>query len=388
MASSKGAHPLRGKTAIVGIGAAGWGEAHGRTAMELMAEASLAAIAEAGLKVADIDGICAATSTHAFPTLSVADYLGIKPTYFDGTNVGGSSFEMHLLQAALALDAGICNAVLICYGSNQRTAGGKLVSMSEAQVHETPYKPRHPITAYALATARHMHQYGTTREQLADIAVAARGWANLNPMAFAKGPTSRAEVLSSRMVSDPLTSRDCCLVTDGGAACVMVRADRAQSMPQKPVYFLGAGGAHSHRSIAQMHDLTTTVAVESGQRAYAMAGLTKNDVDLVMLYDAFTITTLLFLEDLGFCPKGEGGRFVEGGRIAPGGSLAVNTNGGGLSCVHPGMYGLFLIHEAVVQLRGQGDQRQLKKCDVALVHGNGGTLSSQVTALLGSAATV
>ena len=207
-------------------------------------------------------------------------------------------------------------------------------------------------------------------------------------MAFAKGPTSRAEVLASRMVSDPLTSRDCCLVTDGGAACVMVRADRARSMPQKPVYFLGAGGAHSHRSIAQMHELTTTVAVESGQRAYAMAGLSKNDVDLVMLYDAFTITTLLFLEDLGFCPKGEGGRFVESGSIAPGGKLAVNTNGGGLSCVHPGMYGLFLIHEAVVQLRGQADQRQLKKCDIALVHGNGGTLSSQVTALLGSAATV
>ena len=382
------AHPLRGKTAIVGIGAAGWGEAPGRTAMELLAEASFAAIAEAGLKVSDIDGICAATSTHAFPTLSVAEYLGIKPTFFDGTNVGGSSFEMHLLQAALALDAGICNAVLICYGSNQRTAGGKLVSMAEPQPHEMPYKPRHPITAYALATSRHMHQYGTTRAQLADIAVAARGWANLNPMAFARGPTSRAEVLAARMVSDPLTARDCCLVTDGGAACVMVRADRAKGLPQKPVYFLGAGAAHSHRSIAQMHDLTVTVAAESGPRALAMAGISRPDIDLVMLYDAFTITTLLFLEDLGFCPKGEGGRFVEGSTIAPGGKLAVNTNGGGLSCVHPGMYGLFLIHEAVVQLRGQGDARQLKKCDVALVHGNGGTLSSQVTALLGNGATV
>jgi acetyl-CoA acetyltransferase len=382
------AHPLRGKTAIVGIGAAGWGEAHGRTAMELLAESSLAAIADAGLKLSYIDGICAATSTHAFPTLSVAEYLGIKPTFFDGTNIGGSSFEMHLLQAALALDAGICNAVLICYGSNQRTAGGKLVSMSEPQWHETPYKPRHPITAYALATSRHMHQYGTTREQLADIAVAARGWANLNPMAFAQGPTSRAEVLAARMVSDPLTARDCCLVTDGGAACVMVRADRAKAGPRKPAYFLGAGGAHSHRSIAQMHDLTVTVAAESGPRAFAMAGLAVKDVDLVMLYDAFTITTLLFLEDLGFCPKGEGGRFCEGDALAPGGRLAVNTNGGGLSCVHPGMYGLFLIHEAVTQIRGDGGKRQLKPCDVALVHGNGGTLSSQVTALLGGPATL
>ncbi|MEQ1615611.1 MAG: thiolase [Hyphomicrobiaceae bacterium] len=382
------AHALKGKTAIVGIGAAGWGEAHGRSATELMAEASLAAIAEAGLKISDIDGICAATSTHAFPTLTVAEYLGIKPTFFDGTNIGGSSFEMHLLQAALALEAGICNAVLICYGSNQRTAGGKLVSMSEPQWHETPYNPRHPITAYALAASRHMHEFGTTREMLADIAVAARSWANMNPMAFARGPLSREDVLSARMVSDPLSSRDCCLVTDGGAACIMVRADRARDLTKKPVYFLGAGGAHSHRSITQMKDLTTSVAAESGPRAFAMAGLTQKDVDLVMLYDAFTITTLMFLEDLGFCPKGEGGRFVQNGTIAPGGRLAVNTSGGGLSCVHPGMYGLFLIHEAVTQIRGQAGERQLKKCDVAVCHGNGGTFSSQITALLGSQATV
>lgn len=379
---------VRGKTAIVGIGGAGWGEAPGRSAIELLGDAALAAIADAGLELKDIDGLCAATSTHAFPTLSVAEYLGIKPTFFDGTNVGGSSFEMHLLQAALALEAGICNAVLICYGSNQRTAGGRLVSMSEPQWHEVPYKPRHPITAYALAAQRHMYQYGTTREMLADIAVAARQWANMNPAAFERGPLTREDVLNSRMVSDPLTTRDCCLVTDGGAACVMVRADRAKSMRQKPVYLLGVGGAHSHRSITQMTDLTRTAAAESGPRAFAMAGLKPSDVDLVMLYDAFTITTLLFLEDLGFCPKGEGGRFVQGGTIAPGGKLAVNTSGGGLSCIHPGMYGMFLILEAVTQIRGQAGKRQLETCDVAVCHGNGGTLFSQVTALLGSEATL
>jgi acetyl-CoA acetyltransferase len=377
---------LRGKTAVVGIGAAGWGEAPGRSAIELLGEASLAAIADAGLTLADIDGICAATSTHAFPTLSVAEYLGIKPTFFDGTNVGGSSFEMHVLHAALALEAGICNAVLICYGSNQRTAGGKLISMSEPQWHEVPYKPRHPITGYALATARHMHEYGTTREMLADIAVAARAWANKNPDAFARGPLTREDVLSSRVVSDPLTIRDCCLVTDGGAACVMVRADRAKDLKQKPSYLLGVGGAHSHRSIAQAESLTRTVAADSGPRAFAMAGLKPSDCDLVMLYDAFTITTLLFLEDLGFCPKGEGGRFVQGGTIAPGGKLAVNTSGGGLSCVHPGMYGMFLIHEAVTQLRGQAGERQIAKCDIAICHGNGGQLSSEVTALFGNGA--
>lgn len=379
---------LRGKTAIVGVGGAGWGEAPGRSAIELLGEASLAAIADAGLKLSDIDGICAATSTHAFPTLTVAEYLGINPTFFEGTNVGGSSFEMHLLQAALALDAGICNAVLVCYGSNQRTAGGKLVSMSEPQWHEAPYKPRHPITGYALATARHMHEYGTTREMLADIAVAARQWANLNPSAFAKGSLTREDVLQARMVSDPLTTLDCCLVTDGGAACVMVRADRARDLKQKPAYVLGVGAAHSHRSIAQAASLTRTVAADSGSRAFAMAGLKPSDCDLVMLYDAFTITTLLFLEDLGFCPKGEGGRFVQNGTIAPGGKLAVNTSGGGLSCVHPGMYGLFLIVEAVTQLRGHAGARQLAKCDIALCHGNGGQLSSEVTALLGSEATL
>lgn len=377
---------LRGRTAIVGIGGAGWGEAPGRSSIELLAEAALAAVADAGLDLNEIDGLCAASSTHAFPTLSVAEYLGIKPTFFDGTNVGGSSFEMHLLHAALALDAGVCNAVLICYGSNQRTTGGRLVSMSEPQWHEAPYKPRNPITAYALAAQRHMHEFGTTREMLADIAVAARQWANMNPAAFARGPLSRADVLNARMISDPLTTRDCCLVTDGGAACVMVRADRAKDARHKPAYVLGVAGAHSHRSITQMADLTRTAAAESGPRAFAMAGVKPADADLVMLYDAFTITTLLFLEDLGFCPKGEGGRFAGNGAIAPGGRLAVNTSGGGLSCVHPGMYGLFLILEAVTQIRGAAGERQLKRCDIAVCHGNGGTLSSQITALLGSGA--
>ena len=378
------AHPLRGKAAVVGIGTAGCGEAPGRSAIELLAEASLAALDDAGLSLAEVDGLFTATSVHAFPTLSVAEYLGLRPRFFDGTNVGGSSFEAHLLHAALALDAALCDVALICYGSNQRTAGGKLVSMSEPQVWEAPYRPRHPITAYALAASRHMHVFGTTREMLADVAVAARAWANLNPAAFARGPLTRQDVLASRMVSDPLTVLDCCLVTDGGAACVMTRADRARHLRHKPAWFLGGAGAQWHRAISMMPDLTITAASESGPRAFAAAGLTPADVHLAMLYDAFTINTILFLEDLGFCPKGEGGRFVQDGAIAPGGRIAVNTNGGGLSCVHPGMYGLFLIVEAVTQLRGQAGERQLPVCDVALVHGNGGTLSSQVTVLLGS----
>jgi len=374
---------LPGRAAIVGIGQAGCGEAPGFTAIELLARASLNALADAGLEVGDVDGVFAATSTHAFPTLSVAEYLGLRPLFFDGTNVGGSSFEAHLVTAALALDAGLCSVALICYGSNQRTAGGRLVSMSEPQAHEAQYKPRNPVTAYALAASRHMHQFGTTRVQLAEVAVAARAWANLNPAAFAQGPLTVEDVLRARMVSDPLSVLDCCLVTDGGGACVLVRADRARDRPRPPVYVLGAAGAGWHRAISAMPDLTITAASDSGPRAFATAGLTPKDVRLAMLYDAFTINTLLFLEDLGFCPKGEGGRFVEAGAIAPGGELAVNTNGGGLSCVHPGMYGMFLILEAVTQLRWDGGARQVPGLDVALVHGNGGTLSSQCTALLG-----
>ena len=377
---------LRGRAAIVGMATAGVGEAPGFSAMELLGQAAVAAVADAGLTLPEIDAVFAATSSHAFPTMSVVEYLGLSPRYFDGTNVGGSSFELHLLQATMALDAGLCDAALVCYGSNQRTAGGRLVSMSEPQWHEVPYGPRHPITAYGLAASRHMHEFGTTRSQLADVALAARGWANLNPDAFARGPLTRDEILGARMISDPLTKADCCLVTDGAAACVLTRADRARDLTDKPVYFLGAGVANSHRSIAAMPDLTTTCATQSGPRAFEMAGVTREDLDLVMLYDAFTINTILFLEDLGFCGKGEGGRFVGDGRIAPGGELAVNTSGGGLSCVHPGMYGLFLIAEAVAQIRGQAGERQIADCALALCHGNGGTLSSQCTAILGSGA--
>jgi len=381
-------HPLRGKTAIVGMGVAGMGEAPGFSAMELLGQSVRAALDDAGLALSDIDGVFAATASHAFASMSVTEYLGLRPRFFDSTNIGGASFEMHLLQAALALDAGLCDVALIAYGSNQRTAGGRLVSMSEPQWHEIPYGYRHPITAYAMAAGRHMHQYGTTREDLAEVAVAARAWANLNPDAFARGALTREEVLASRMISDPLTTGDCCLVTDGAAACLMVRADRARDFPGAPVYLLGAAGANWHRSIQAMPDLTVTAASESGPRAFEMAGLSRADVDLVMLYDAFTINTILFLEDLGFCPKGEGGRFVRDGHIAPGGALAVNTNGGGLSCVHPGMYGMFLIAESVAQIRGAAGDRQLPRADIALLHGNGGALSSQVTAFLGSAATL
>jgi acetyl-CoA acetyltransferase len=386
-------HALRGKVAIAGIGLAGCGEAPGRSEIEILAEASRLAIADAGLTLADIDGVLSASTTSFFPTLAVAEYLGIRPVFSDSNSIGGSSFLSHLIPAALALEAGLANAVLVAYGSNQRTGTGrthvgKLKAQLDPLVYEAPYQPFNPPTSYALAAARHMYQYGTTREQLAEVAVAARKWAQLNPMAFSRGPLSIEDVLNSRMISEPLTVRDCCLVTDGGGAFVLTRADRARDRPQPPVFVLGMGAAHWHRQISQMPDLTQTAATESGARAYAMAGLEPQDIDVAELYDAFTINTILFLEDLGFCKKGEGGSFVEGGTIAPGGILPVNTNGGGLSCVHPGMYGIFTVIEAVSQLRKAAGERQIEGAEVALCHGNGGVLSSQVTAILGSAITV
>ncbi len=380
--------PLRGGAAIVGASLGGAPMAPGRSALEILGEAVHGTLAEAGLKLSDVDGLFTGSSYHFLAGLSVAEYLGIHPKFCEATMVGGSSYVGHLLTAAMALHTGQCEVALVCYGSNQGSGHGKLKSMAETPLYEAPYAPRYPISSYALAAARHMHQYGTTREDLAHIAVAARQWAQLNPLAHARDPLSVEQVLAARMVSDPLSVLDCCLVTDGGGALVLVKSERARDFPKPPVYVLGAAAATWHRQIASMPDLTVTAAAESGPRAFAMADLTPRDVDVVELYDAFTINTLLFLEDLGFCAKGEGGAFVRDGRIAPGGELPVNTNGGGLSCCHPGMYGMFLLIEAVQQLRGEAGARQVADAQVALCHGNGGVLSSQVTALLGTAATV
>lgn len=379
---------LRGKSAIVGVGHAGFGEAHGQSAYDIMAQSSLAALADAGLKLSDVDGLFCTMMEDSMPVLMAAEYLGITPRYIDGTMTGGSSFVNYLTSATMALEMGLCDVALICYGSNQRTASGKLMTVSKLPPYEGPYSPRYPISGYALAAARHMHEYGTTRENLADVAVAARAWASHNPEAFMRDPLTREDVLASRMIGDPLTKLDCCLVTDGGGAVVLVRSDRAKDFPNAPVYVLGAAAESSHRQVSQMKDYTTTAARESGKRAFAMAGVTPADIDAVELYDAFTINTILFLEDLGFCKKGEGGAFVSDGRIAPGGALAVNTNGGGLSCVHPGMYGIFTIIEAARQIRGDAPGMQLDGVELAVAHGNGGVLSSQVTAILGSASTV
>jgi len=378
---------IRGKTAIVGIGYAGLGSSPGWTPIELAARAAECALTDAGLRAEDIDGLCASTFYHLFPTLSVSEQLGISPKWSNADMTGGSTFIAQVLQAALAIKAGLCTNVLIVYGSAARSTKD-IYGIIDLPLLQASYAPLLPVGAYAMSAARHMHQFGTTRRHLAEVAVAARKWAQLNPDAALQSPLSIEDVLNSPMVCDPLSRLDCCLVSDGGGALIMTSAERARDMPQPPVYVLGVGTAHSHRDISQMTDLTTTGAVESGQRAYSMAGVTVADIDVVQLYDAFTILPILFLEDLGFCKKGEGGPFVADGGIAPGGRLPVNTSGGGLSFVHPGMYGLFALHETCVQLRGHGGRRQVKSPTLGLAHGNGGYFSHQATAILGTGASL
>jgi acetyl-CoA acetyltransferase len=389
------AHDLRGKAACVGLAVHGCGEAPGFSAMELMATAVIKALADAGIALGEVDGLYAATAVHSMASMSLAEHLGIRPALSDNTNIGGSSFMAHALMAAMALEAGLINVAVIAYGSNQRSAGG-FQSVSEPLPYDAQFRPRNPITGYALAAGRYMHDFGATRADLAEIPVAARGWANLNPEAFATGPLSVDDVLAARMISDPLGKLDCCLVTDGAAAIVMTRADRAKDGPHGPVHLLGAATEHHHRMISTMPDLTRTAAAASGARAFAMAGCTAEQMDTVQIYDAFSINTLLFLEDLGYCAKGEAKDFVKGGRIAPGGALAVNTNGGGLSCVHPGMYGLFVMIEAIRQIRATADGAPyargpggwLPDVKLSLAHGNGGVLSSQATTIWGAPETL
>lgn len=380
--------PLRGGSAIVGVGTAGLGEAPGFTAMDIQALAVRAALDDAGLTLHDIDGLFCANMSHTFPAISTLENLGLRPRWIDGTNTGGSSFVAHALSATMALQAGLCDVALICYGATQRTGAGRMVPAAEQPTYEIPHKPRYPMTAYAMAAARHMAEFGTTREQLAQVATAARAWAQMNPDAFERDPLTVEDVLASRMVMEPLTLRDCCLLTDGAGAVILTRPDRARDLRKPPVSFLGGGIASYNRAVSEMPELTRTAATDSGARAYEMAGTKPQDIDVLQLYDAFTINVILFLEDLGFCPKGEGGRFVENGRIAPGGALPVNTNGGGLSFCHPGMYGVFTLIEATRQLRGEAGDRQIDGAETALCHGNGITLSHQATAILGTAHTV
>jgi acetyl-CoA acetyltransferase len=359
--------------------------------LQIQAHAATAALGEAGLSLSDVDGLFAAGAwglpgPGQFMTTTLAEYLGLHPRYMDNTQIGGSSFEAHVGHATAAIAQGACEVALILYGSRQRSDASRSLGPRSAALnsqYEAPYGLPSPVGAYAMAAMRHMHEYGTTSEQLAEIAVATRKWAALNPGATMRDPLSIADVLASPMIADPLHLRDCCLVTDGGGAIVITTLERARDLKKPPVLIAGVGEAMSHWGISAMEDLAwLRHAAESGQRAMAMARVKPSDIDVVEIYDSFTITVLMSLEALGFCGRGEGGAFVSGQRTAPGGSFPLNTNGGGLSYCHPGMYGLFLLTEATRQLRGECGPRQVRDAEVAIAHGTGGVLSTVATCVL------
>jgi acetyl-CoA acetyltransferase len=349
------------------------------------------ALADAGIGWDEVDGYA---SAGFFPmhAVQLCEYFGIHPTYLDETNTGGSSFEVLAEHAAHAVDLGLAEVVLITYGSTQLSSmgrtlgtGGRNAPTLSGPAASDALWGNTLVGSYALAAARHMHDYGTTSEQLAEIAATMRDHASANPLAQYRDPISVDDVLSSRLVADPLHVLDCCVISDGGGACVVTSDARARDLRKAPAHILGAAHAMTHHTnISQMPDVTLTAAAQSGPLALKRAGISLSDVDVLEVYDSFTITVLLTLEDLGFCAKGEGGAFVEGGRLRWDGPLPTNTDGGGLSACHPGMRGMFLIVEAVRQLRGEGTARQSPNHDIALVHGTGGMLSTGATLVLGS----
>ncbi len=350
------------------------------------------ALIDSGVDKRTIDGYATVGMSPEESTASMAEYLRIDHRFIDGTQTGGSSFEFHTQHAAAAIRQGLCDTVLITYGSSYLSRLGRTLGtggfhqggqhIPGPSQYEAPYGNT-LVGAYAMAARRHMHEFGTTSEQLAEIAVGVREYAGLNPDAMYRDPITVDDVLASRLVADPLHKLDCCVVSDGGGAVIMTTAERARDLRQPPVYVLGAAGAETHWNISQMPDFTETAAAICGPLAFAEAGLTPADVDTIQLYDSFTITVLLLIEGLGFCPKGEGGRFVAEGHLRRGGDLPLNTDGGGLSSSHSGMRGIFLLIEAARQLRGQGGVAQVPDCEVAVACGSGGWLSCIGAVILG-----
>lgn len=373
--------------AIVGVAESDLGVT-GKSILTLQAQAITRALTDAGLSLSDVDGL-ATSGVSRFSATQVADYLGIQPAWSDSTFAGGSAYEMYVARAAQAIAAGQASVVVVSFASNQRSAksrrlGGIVESHTPEAQFETPYGPLYPISYYAMAAQRYLHEYGATPADLAQVAVLAREWALMNPKAYRYGsePLTVDEVLGSTMVSTPLTSADCCLVTDGGGAVVITSLERARDLRKDPIRILGYGEATTNTSMSQV-PLLPTGARESGRRAFAAAGLTPSDVDVIELYDSFTITVLLSLEALGFCAPGEAASFVSSAQARLGGRQPLNTSGGGLSYCHPGQYGVLLLVEAVRQLRGEAGERQVDNPSIALAHGTGGILSTHATVILG-----
>jgi acetyl-CoA C-acetyltransferase len=375
------------KAAIAGVYEHPTRWAPDKSSFQIHAESARGALEDAGLKISDVDAYFTSGVSGMAPIL-MAEHLNLNPKYLDSTSIGGSSFDAHVNHACAAVAAGLCEVALITYGSTASSAGmaigtGLRLGGEPPEQFEAPYGPT-TVGAYGLVAHRHMHQYGTTSEQLAEIAVTMRRHASMNPLAKYRDPITVDDVLESRIISSPLHLLDCCIISDGGGAVVVTTPERAKDLKKPPIWVLGAGESCVHTGMG-MRDITEIAACRSGETAFAMADVTHSDIDMAMIYDSFTITVLTTLENLGFCEKGEGGEFVLNGRIGLGGELPINPEGGGLSNNHPGMRGIFLVIEATKQLRGECGNRQVEDAALALVHGTGGWLGirhSGVTLIL------
>jgi acetyl-CoA acetyltransferase len=376
------------RVALVGAALSECGRVDVTSPHQLHHQAASRAVADAGLTKDDIDGF-ASCGTGLLAPVEIAEYLGLRPTWADGTSVGGATWEFMLEHATAAIQAGHAEVVVLVYGSTTRAdlkRGRRLANLNFGTrgpvQFDAPYG--HTLIAkYAMTAHRHMHEFGTTIEQLAEIAVSARYNAGFNPDAYYRDPITIDDVQSAPMIADPFTTLHCCIRSDGGGAVVLTTEERARDCAKAPVWVLGTGETTSHTTMSEWADFTEAPAVRSGRLAFERAGLTPDEVDICQIYDAFTGMVLLSLEALGFCGKGEGGAFVEDGRLRLGGALPTNTDGGGLSCCHPGMRGMFLLVEAVKQLRGECGERQVPNARIACVNGTGGWFSSASTALLG-----
>ena len=377
------------RVAIVGAALSDTGRVDTKSPFELHYQAASRAIADAGLTKEDIDGL-GSTGMGLMAPIEIGEYLGLRPTWIDGTGVGGSAWVVLAEHAVAAIQAGHADVIVLVYGSTSRAdlktshrrANLSFGARGPVQF-DAPYG--HALIAkYAMAARRHMHEFGTTIEQLAEISVSTRFNAGLNPDAYYREPLTIDDVQNSPMIADPLTKLHCCIRSDGGGAIVLTSEERAMDLPRAPVYVLGSGETSSHTTMSEWEDFTESPAVRSGALAFQRAGLTPADVDICEIYDAFTPMVLFSLEALGFCAKGEGGPFVEDGKLRVGGALPTNTDGGGLSACHPGMRGMFLMVEAVRQLRGESGDRQVPNANVACVNGTGGWFSSAATLLLGT----
>lgn len=373
---------------VAGVAETPLGKVLDHTELSMVGVAAEEALEEAGMTRKDVDAIFVNYMGEE-GSIQVGEYLGIEPRYANSTDLGGGSFEAFIHQSMVAIATGQCEVALLAYASRQRSRRNRKLTVEGddytiAGQFEAPFGPLSPITQYALIAARHMYQYGTTAEQLAEVAVAAREWARLNPKAWSRDPLTVDDVLASPMIATPFHRHDICLRVDGGGAAIVTGAARARDARKTPIRVLGAAHGQTSWHISQLDDFTRSAGVRTARDAFAMAGIARDDVDFVEPYDNFTSSVILQLEDLGFCERGEGGPYVGEGVLRPGGKLPALTSGGGLSYCHPGALGLLLIIEAVRQLRGEAGDRQVPDAKIGIAHGIGGiSNSAAATVILG-----